>query len=254
VVVPGPVRVDGVDFAPPITFSATDNGGQAGIDLQAKPDPGLPSDPEQRGLWRVRVSPADNTLAISYLFPRVPRDIADFLATMPRRTATMDAIVVWHERERCTTFTDGEWNGTAQIQGALNAAGAELRAVGGEITFRIVVSGGKVVDGEVYQSTDLEGTLVDRNVTAQLVGRARPGGTGLEVTFEWYTGSIDLNIDGLPTISQPMPQDGRGKFSPSAGDCTTLTGDMFTFNRDEQNTFPGLTSTLTAPFTATRTR
>ena len=113
-------------------------------------------------------------------------------------------------------------------------------------------AGGRVVEGTVVQNTALEGEVAGVPATGQIVASGVPGGTGDAVTITWETGTITVTIDGLPSQQIPVSSGGTGSFAPSAGDCTTMTGDLFTDDRNSQNANPGMTSTITGPFTATR--
>jgi hypothetical protein len=174
--------------------------------------------------------------------PRTPRDPA---TTGAQKTA--DALA------DCKAFSDGVWTGSANVKGTVSTGtDTSMSATGGSIDFQITVSGGKVVDGTVTQNTDVAGKVAGRPATGHIVAHGIPGGTGDAVTVTWQAGTITVTIDGLPSQQIPVSTAGTGSFAPTSGDCTTLTGDLFTYSRGVENADPGMKSTITGIFTARR--
>ncbi|MEU7820376.1 hypothetical protein [Catellatospora sp. NPDC049133] len=228
--------------------AATDAAGRATVRLRAAADPGAPSDPERSVLGVVRATAADDLGLFQAVFTSAPQGLAAFLAPMPRPAATLPVTVTWHGVEDCATFTDGEWSGTATMSGTVRVAGATLRPHGGQVRFRLVVAGGNVVDGEVEQVVDLTGSVGDRQVVATLDGVGPPAGGAGAATFVYTTSTLeraigDQSFDPVKTVVQ-------GRFTPRAGDCATLTGDLSLTVRGTRAA-DGISGTLTARFEAT---
>ncbi len=235
-----------------VHWSITDPGGRAEMTLQAVPDPGRPEDPAQHAAGTLTVAPIDIVGLFHAVFSGVDDALAGFLVEQPRPRGTLPVTVAWHEKRDCKVFSDGVWTGSAPVKGTVSTgAGTSMSATGGSIDFQIAVSGGKVVDGTVTQNTDVEGQVAGTHATGHIVARGVAGGTGDAVTITWQTGTITLAIDGLPSQQLPVSA-GNGSFAPTSGDCTTLTGDIFAYDRTAQNTNPGMTSTITGVFTARR--
>lgn len=244
----GHVELGGAGLSP--VRAATDATGRATVRLRAAADPGKPSDPERSVTGVVQAAAVDDLRLFRAVFAGAPEGLAAFLAPMPRPAATLPVTVTWHGVEDCATFTDGEWSGSATVTGAVRVAGATLRPHGGQVTFRLVVAGGNIVDGEVGQLTDLIGTAGGRQVLATLDGVGPPVGTAGAVTFAYTSSTLEWAVgdQSFTTVKTAV----QGRFTPRAGDCATLTGDLSLTARGVRAA-DGISGTLTASFTATST-
>ncbi|MFC7246547.1 hypothetical protein ACFQO7_29055 [Catellatospora aurea] len=228
--------------------AATDAAGRATVRLRAAVDPGAPSDPERTVTGMVRATAVDDLRLFQAVFAGAPAGLAAFLAPMPRPVATLPVTATWHGVEDCATFTDGEWSGAATLSGTVRVAGATLRANGGQVRFRLVVAGGNVVDGEVEQVIDLTGAVGDRQVVATLDGVGPPVGGAGAVSFTYSASALERVVGDQP--SEPVKTAVQGRFTPRAGDCATLTGDLSLTVRGTRAA-DGISGTLTARFEAT---
>ncbi|GAA2390146.1 hypothetical protein Cme02nite_73800 [Catellatospora methionotrophica] len=238
----GHVELGDGGFAP--RRVVTDAAGRATLRMRATADPGAPADPERAVTGVLQAVPTDNLRLFRAAFSGAPEALADFLAPMPRTVGRLPVTVAWHGREDCATFTDGEWSGTATVSGAVRVGGATVRPVGGQVTFRLVVSGGNVIDGEVGQVVELSGG----RVTATLDGTARPAGGPAAATFAHTGGTLEWAVGDRPVTTAKLAVEGR--FTPRAGDCATLSGDLALSVRGTR-VADGIAGSLTAQFTAT---
>ncbi|WP_155373655.1 hypothetical protein [Catellatospora vulcania] len=228
--------------------AVTDAAGRATARLRAAADPGEPADPERAVTGVLQAAPMDNLALFRAVFAGAPEGLAAFLAPMPRQAGALPVTVSWHGKEDCATFTDGEWTGTATVSGTLRVAGATLRPVGGDVTFRLVVAGGNVVDGEVGQLTELSGKAGGKQVAATLDGGGRPAGSAAAASLAYTGSTLEWGVGDRPVTTTRLAVDGR--FTPRAGDCSTLTGDLSLSVRGARAA-DGISGTLTAGFTAT---
>lgn len=248
----GHLDVQGLTVSGPVHWSDTDAAGRATVRLSARQDPGGPGDPQRSATGVLRAAPVDDGRLLRAVFPAVPEHLAGLLAGMPRPDGLLPVTVSWHQQDDCDTFTDGEWTGTAEVSGTVTVPGGKLTAAGGRLTFRLVVVGGNVVDGEVRQFTELAGAVGGREAVGVLEGDGRPAGKGAEVTFGYAEAIVDLSVGGGELARLPIPSGGRGRLVPREGDCRTLTGELFTPLPGAARA-GGVAGALSARFTATRT-
>ncbi|WP_203693524.1 hypothetical protein [Catellatospora coxensis] len=228
--------------------AVTDTAGRATLRMRAVADPGAPSDPERTVTGLVQATAVDDLRLFRAVFAGAPEGLAAFLAPMPRPVAALPVTATWHGAEDCATFTDGEWSGTATVSGTVQVAGATLRPNGGQVRFRLVVAGGNVVGGEVEQVVDLTGTVGGRHIVAILDGVGPPAGAAGAATFAYTTSTLERTVGDQEVPAVKLAAQGR--FTPRAGDCSTLTGDLSLTVRGARAA-DGITGTLTARFEAT---
>ncbi|GAA1379933.1 hypothetical protein GCM10009661_53870 [Catellatospora chokoriensis] len=228
--------------------AVTDAAGRVTVRLRAAVDPGAATDPARTVTGMLQAAPMDNLKLFQAVFAGAPAGLAGFLAPMPRPVGQLPVTVTWHGKEDCATFTDGEWTGTATVSGGVRVSGATLRPDGGEITFRLVVSGGNVVAGEVGQLTELSGAAGGGQVTGTLDSTSRPVGAAGAVAFASAASTLEWSVGEQPAKTAQVSVEGR--FAPREGDCSTLIGDLALTARGK-NAADGISGTLTARFTAT---
>jgi hypothetical protein len=232
--------------------TSTGREGRSELLLTAVEDPGAPTDPQHTAKGELVVQPTTNEQLLLVVFPTMDPRVRSALLAMPKRSDPAVIEVSWHQRDNCGTFSDGAWTGSAPITGSLRSfdGQAELTVDSGDISFEIVVAGGQVVGGEARLNAAVSGTIAETPIVGTLRGQGPVSGSANDVTITWTSALVSLSVDGLPSTELPVT-DGVGRFTPTGGDCTTVTGDLLAFAR-ESALSGGVDATITAPFTARR--